>query len=301
MHPPIEQLRRWIGVRFGTPATLEPLGEGEDYWAVVADGVRVYRFPKAEHVVRQLEAEIAVLPKLQHLPCPVPRIDAIGRPDGRDDLAWPFLGYPMLRGVFASRDTVPNPDAFLDELAEVLAVLHTTPEVSPFNDAPGVAWEPEPIEVDHPVGVRVVQWLEAHPRNDGPHAFCHDDLGMGHVLIDPDSNRITGIIDWGDCRFTDPAVDWIGAVYHWPSLVERRLPAETLLRTWSWALQYGLNDCLEGADWSVLETRLAIAEKAFDEPVLTGISMADSDGATARRSAWRIEVARSGGSLSGSG
>jgi aminoglycoside phosphotransferase (APT) family kinase protein len=37
--------------------------------------------------------------------------------------------------------------------------------------------------------------------------FSHNDLGAEHVLIDPDSGMITGVIDWADAAVTDPAVD----------------------------------------------------------------------------------------------
>lgn len=38
-------------------------------------------------------------------------------------------------------------------------------------------------------------------------AFCHNDLGAEHVLIDPETNGVSGIIDWGDAAIADPAYD----------------------------------------------------------------------------------------------
>lgn len=38
-------------------------------------------------------------------------------------------------------------------------------------------------------------------------AFCHNDLGAEHVLVDVMANAVTGIIDWGDAAVTDPARD----------------------------------------------------------------------------------------------
>ncbi|HEU4494020.1 MAG TPA: phosphotransferase [Rubrobacteraceae bacterium] len=31
-------------------------------------------------------------------------------------------------------------------------------------------------------------------------AFCHNDLGAEHVLVDAEANTITGIIDWTDAQ-----------------------------------------------------------------------------------------------------
>ena len=38
-------------------------------------------------------------------------------------------------------------------------------------------------------------------------ALCHNDLGTEHLLVDPATGTITGIIDWGDAAITDPAYD----------------------------------------------------------------------------------------------
>ncbi len=37
--------------------------------------------------------------------------------------------------------------------------------------------------------------------------FSHNDLGIEHVLVDPGTLRITGILDWTDAAVTDPAHD----------------------------------------------------------------------------------------------
>ncbi|WP_222430652.1 phosphotransferase [Nocardioides sp. J9] len=37
--------------------------------------------------------------------------------------------------------------------------------------------------------------------------FTHNDLGVEHVLVDPASRRVTGVIDWSDAAVTDPSVD----------------------------------------------------------------------------------------------
>ena len=38
-------------------------------------------------------------------------------------------------------------------------------------------------------------------------AFCHNDLGAGHVLVDAGASAVTGIIDWSDAAISDPARD----------------------------------------------------------------------------------------------
>jgi aminoglycoside phosphotransferase (APT) family kinase protein len=38
-------------------------------------------------------------------------------------------------------------------------------------------------------------------------AFCHNDLGAEHLLVDVEASAITGIIDWTVAAITDPARD----------------------------------------------------------------------------------------------
>jgi aminoglycoside phosphotransferase (APT) family kinase protein len=52
---------------------------------------------------------------------------------------------------------------------------------------------------------------ETPPRAHDP-VFCHNDLGTEHVLVDPDTREVTGIIDWTDAAMADPAYD-LGLLY----------------------------------------------------------------------------------------
>jgi aminoglycoside phosphotransferase (APT) family kinase protein len=54
----------------------------------------------------------------------------------------------------------------------------------------------------------VETFLAAPPPNDGyTLVFSHNDLGIEHVLVDPATWAVTGIIDWSDAALTDPAYD----------------------------------------------------------------------------------------------
>ena len=43
-----------------------------------------------------------------------------------------------------------------------------------------------------------------------PPRFHHGDLGVEHILVDRDRNRITAIIDWGDAGWGNPVGDLVG-------------------------------------------------------------------------------------------
>jgi aminoglycoside 2''-phosphotransferase len=40
--------------------------------------------------------------------------------------------------------------------------------------------------------------------------LIHGDLGPEHILCQPDGSAICGVIDWGDARLGDPALDFAG-------------------------------------------------------------------------------------------
>ncbi len=56
-------------------------------------------------------------------------------------------------------------------------------------------------------------FLDAALPHDGyAPAFSHNDLGIEHVLVDPVTPTVTGIIDWSDAAIVDPAYDF-GLLY----------------------------------------------------------------------------------------
>jgi aminoglycoside phosphotransferase (APT) family kinase protein len=97
--------------------------------------------------------------------------------------------------------------------------------------------------------------------------FCHGDLKGEHLLLVPAGWRVSGVIDWGDARPADPAVDLAGLVI-WlgprftrmvadryagadEGLVDR---AVTLARA---GMLLGLGDTLRGdGTWPYVRTQL---------------------------------------------
>ena len=66
-----------------------------------------------------------------------------------------------------------------------------------------------------PVAYRrpVEAFLEAPPpAGRWAPVFSHNDLGIEHVLVDPGTWTVTGVIDWSDAAIVDPAVDF-GLLY----------------------------------------------------------------------------------------
>jgi aminoglycoside phosphotransferase (APT) family kinase protein len=50
--------------------------------------------------------------------------------------------------------------------------------------------------------------------------FLHGDLGRMHIMVDPDTGQVTGLIDWGDVQVGDPAWDLAISACHFASASE---------------------------------------------------------------------------------
>jgi len=196
---------------------VTPLGEGLDHVTYDVDGELVVRFarePDPERLDRETRL-LAAMARVSPLPVPEPV------------LAVPDLGclaYPRLPGVPLLELAPPRPAAIAATLGAFLAALHGVSTASmaglvDVDDVPLAEWRREaaaayPDVAPHlpPEHRRPVEaFLEAPPPTDAAAdaaVLSHDDLGIEHVLVDPRTWSVTGVIDWSDAAITDPARDF---------------------------------------------------------------------------------------------
>ncbi|MFC0532710.1 phosphotransferase family protein [Phytohabitans kaempferiae] len=191
-------------------ASLARLGAGLDHVAYEVNGELIVRFGggvEADREARLLTAVGGFSP----LPVPVPRFTDAG-----------CLAYQKLPGVplidAAGVDGVPVAAA----LGGLLASLHAAPaerieRLVETDELPMAEWRREAAETYATVSAhvpsayrrRIEAFLEAPPPDDpAALAFSHNDLGIEHVLVDPASGTVTGVIDWSDAAIVDPAFDF---------------------------------------------------------------------------------------------
>jgi aminoglycoside phosphotransferase (APT) family kinase protein len=164
----------------------------------------VFRFPRRSGVEEALEVEIVLLPALAPvLPVAVPSFEHISR----NPL---FVGYRLIRGE-------PLVDEDADGVRAFLEALH--------------ALDPSGLPVERPDWVEayrgqcaeferlVFPSLDEDQRRRAKRFFgdaetlvgfepslLHADLGPEHLLVR--DGRLAGVIDWGDARVGDPALDY---------------------------------------------------------------------------------------------
>jgi aminoglycoside phosphotransferase (APT) family kinase protein len=205
--------------------SVEPFGEGWDNAAFLVDGAYVFRFPRRRIAVELIVKEMRLLPALApQLPLPVPLPSFEGRSSA--DFPWPFAGYARLPGKalteagLAADASVPLAvacGAFLRALHAVdPATLPALPgdTIGRFDHArsmPKLRRRLDELSAARLIGdpAPVLESMERiAPCGVRAERACvvHGDLYARHVLID-ENGGATGIIDWGDAHFGDPAVD----------------------------------------------------------------------------------------------
>ncbi len=219
--------------------SVDVAGEGDYCLALAVDDAWIFLLAKTAEASRALARTAAVLPDLApSLPLPVPRIEHAGASaDGRPA----FVGYRKLPGVELSAErfrVLPraDQDRCAADLADFLRAVHGYPVEAatragiPTCDYPFCATEdgisegtaPEQYrrdlarllsypELDRASGDACARLLAEYlddPRNlGGPLVLLHNEVSQHHVLVDPETGRITGIIDFNGMIVGDPVRD----------------------------------------------------------------------------------------------
>jgi aminoglycoside phosphotransferase (APT) family kinase protein len=76
---------------------------------------------------------------------------------------------------------------------------------------------------DVPTITEVAAWLAAHRPADGAPALIHNDFKFDNVILDPQLEAITGVLDWEMTTIGDPLMDLGTSLSYW---VERRTAAD---------------------------------------------------------------------------
>jgi aminoglycoside phosphotransferase (APT) family kinase protein len=220
---------------------LAEIDSGYDFKVIVVDDAWVVRLPRREGVVPALEAEITLLPVLAaRLPVEVPQFELVSAEP-------PFVVYRLLRGSPLVDEDGEGVRAFLD-------ALHG---IDPAGLAiPRLDWVQSYVEQCAEFEQLVLPELSPGEQRRARRLFAevetltgfeprvlHADLGPEHLLVR--DGRLAAVIDWGDARVGDPALDyaWLlnGPFPDWDVDVELRRRALVYHRLGPWyEAHYGL-------------------------------------------------------------
>ncbi len=205
------------------PQTVDTIDEGWDSLVYDVDGAWIVRVPRRDAVRETLTTEIRLLRELgPALPAPIPRFAYVA--DGGRAVAYrKLVGGP----VDISRPSLGA------QLGAFVAALHSFPvEQARALGAPAFdrdwkeryqTFTSEVLEAAGPLlgddiaraEAMVTAYLGEPANFDFVPRLTHADLGPEHVLATGDT--LTGVIDWGDTRVGDPALDLAWALHATPA------------------------------------------------------------------------------------
>jgi aminoglycoside 2''-phosphotransferase len=210
---------------------LSAIQSGWDTLALDINDDFIFRFPRRPELEAQLEKEIDLLSLLgKALPARVPQVEFACRKSAGDEHT--LLGYPKIQGI--GLDAVPMVSRAVErQLGEFLTALHRYP----IEGVLAILGGPIGPQDWHKQYEETYAWIQkfAFPLLPLPDrlatsllwevflssednfsfqpALIHGDLEPEHILCEPDGSAITGIIDWGDARLGDAALDFAGLFF----------------------------------------------------------------------------------------
>ena len=230
--PPLTREKAAALIRSSFPAidssVLRYLGSGSLYDVFLTTDGWVFRFPRWQWSGDLFESEAGIHRFVaQILPSQIriPQVELLAAPT--PSFAYPFAGHRYIPGIAADaveQELVPT---LAREIAMLLSALHSTP--IPVAGAAGIREfsmnEPGRREwLEHGIAVAVelrgmdavvdqaLAWLSTTPLTPpsaGPLQLIHGGLSPEHVLVDPTTGFVGGVIDWTDTMLSDAARDFV--------------------------------------------------------------------------------------------
>jgi aminoglycoside phosphotransferase (APT) family kinase protein len=219
-----------IGAQFPDLAGLpvRTLGAGWDHQVFRVGTQWIFRFPRRAERVPWLTREIEINAIVAGTLGPAgPVFERIG--SASPSFPYPFVGYRWLPGMGADQAPVPDAPGLAADIGRVLGAVHSvdvsrippTPEgweYEPWSELRGdlvaVAAHARPL-LSPGLLARAEPYLAgrvAEPAQDGPWRFIHNDICPDHLIVDPRTGRLAGLIDFTDAMVGEPALDFTGLI-----------------------------------------------------------------------------------------
>lgn len=207
---------------------IKVFDDGWDYLVLVINGQNAFRFPrtKGERYLQRLSTETNFLKQFySKSPLLVPKLEL-----QKDELEGRYVTYDFIPGVQFSRDLAKtfNKKSLLEiaqKLGNFLTVLHSFPAEAAKNlgieeKDPVAEWKNNLEEIKNEVfpqiSLKEQKWitklyedfLALIQTNPFTARVIHFDIAPEHVIVDTDTQKLSGIIDFGDTEIADPALDF---------------------------------------------------------------------------------------------
>jgi aminoglycoside 2''-phosphotransferase len=208
-------------------AELRYLDSGTLYDVFLSADDWAFRFPRVGWSGDIFEPEATVHRFVaQRIPSQIqlPRVERLAPPSA--EFPYPIAGHRFIRGVGVDDLDERLLPVFVREIAAFLNALHSTP--TPLARAAGMhefqmddgrhVWLQNGVNAvmklrgRDPVLDRALDWLNNEmwrQHFDAPWHPIHGGLESRHILVDPSTGSLRGVIDWTDSHLGDAARDFV--------------------------------------------------------------------------------------------
>jgi aminoglycoside 2''-phosphotransferase len=215
-----------------TLKTIRRFGSGMNNSGFLINGTHVFRFAKYEQASRSLDIETAVLPEISKVvELPIPRIECTGiQANGLR-----FAGYGLIKGIGLEKKHLLERGqlkvALVQKLAKFLEQFHSVDTETAkrggvetrdphlfyketLRDAQKFFYPfvreklpQDARKIESYVEAIFRQYFKDQRNFDFQPALCHNDLSGEHIMYSLKEDDISGIIDFGSMKVTDPDFD----------------------------------------------------------------------------------------------
>jgi aminoglycoside phosphotransferase (APT) family kinase protein len=239
---------------------LTHIGSGWEFDAYLTTDGWVFRFPHRAEGAALFDVERRVHKLVMgRLPpgIAIPRVQFAGQPSRL--FPYPFAGHAFIPGIPADEVDPEFLPSLATQIGKALGAIHAIPESTArqagvvemeVDDEGHREWYQQRVAtltslpaID-PVVEEAAAWVRQVSlplgRFEGPLRLIHHDLSPEHVIVDPETGRLCGIIDWTDAILGDAARDFVFLVawQGWPF-------AEEVLRSYPHKVDAGFRERLD--------------------------------------------------------
>lgn len=206
---------------------IQIFDDGWDYVVFVIDGQKAIRFPRRSDYVKKLPVEVSFLNHFgNQFPVSVPKL--VLKADEKTGM--PYVTYDFIPGVQFKKNVS---DAFskgelhqiANQIGSFLHVLHSLPTEETkrlgVRQAESLeTWRNKFEKIRQTVFPHISKdeqnwsisifenFFETVRKNPMPLTVIHSDIMPEHIIVNPETHTLSGIIDFGDIEIGDPAFDF---------------------------------------------------------------------------------------------
>ncbi|MEV3986169.1 aminoglycoside phosphotransferase family protein [Nonomuraea sp. NPDC049758] len=210
------------GLLGSTAEHVRPLPQGVANHVLLLGDDLVLRIPRTEQFLPDLVKEAAVIPYARRAGVRTPEIVAFDDTCSVVDV--PYMVLTRTRGTDVACLDLPatGTERLYRQVGRELAKLHRlTPETAPTlagvptDDGNADPWALTDHLKDGWIDAETARWLTGwfdrlspHLPASPPSVLIHGDIAPQNLLVSPETAQLTGIVDWGDAEWADPAADF---------------------------------------------------------------------------------------------